>query len=97
MLEHRKQVWLGYEVWFENDVAHLLLGREPLVPFFGDMPEDWLDRLCSAEKAIKCSGLVGTDTPHGISLNPKDVIEWGNLHKKDWPLFPFCFPFPAPL
>jgi hypothetical protein len=89
MQEYRKQVWLSYEEWTEDDVVHLLLGREPLVPFLGDMPEDWDDWLCSAEAAVRHSGLARTVTPHGNTFNPRDVIEWASRHKKEWPWFPF--------
>jgi len=89
MQEYRKQVWLSYEEWTEDDVIHLLLGREPLVPFLGDMPEGWEDFLCSAHEAVRHSGLARTVTPHGVSFNPRDVIEWAGRHKKEWPWFPF--------
>jgi hypothetical protein len=88
MLEHRKQVWLSYEVWFEDDIAHLLLGREPLAPFLAGKPDNWESLLCAAKEAVQNSGLVGKDAYHGVEFNPQEVIAWANKNK-EWPLFPF--------
>jgi len=89
MYESRKREWLEYDEWTEDDVAHLLLGREPFVPFMGNKPEGWEDALLLAYEAVSRSGLTGTVRPKGMSYFPADVVRWANKHREAWPWFPF--------
>ena len=88
MHDSRKQYWLCLDGWTEDQVVHLLYGREPLTPFLGDMPEDWLLWLDEAAGALRVAAETGRlSVKHGF-FNPSEVVRWADARREVWPAFP---------
>lgn len=89
MHDSRKPYWLCLAGWTEDQTVHLLYGREPLTPFLGDMPEDWLLWLDEAAGALRVAAKTGGLSINDGLFNPSEVVRWADARREVWPAFPF--------